>query len=86
MDNITALLHKFSMKSIDVVTIASQNSSNVPNAQAMFENGMTVAELLDSEWSPDIEVSTIITLQTKITFPFINILPLFNMCTDVYMF
>ncbi|XP_015076144.1 uncharacterized protein LOC107020338 [Solanum pennellii] len=44
MDNITALLHKFSKKSVDVVTIASGNSSNVPNAQAMFENRMTVAE------------------------------------------
>lgn len=86
MDNITALLHKFSMKSIDVVTIASQNSSNVPNAQVMFENRMTLAELLDSEWSPDIEVSTIITLQKKITFHFIHILPLIYMCTNVYMF
>ncbi|XP_069143289.1 replication protein A 70 kDa DNA-binding subunit D-like [Solanum lycopersicum] len=56
MDNITALRHKCSKKSVDIVTIASGNSSNVPNAQAMFENGMTVAELLDSEWSPDIEL------------------------------
>ena len=43
MDNITALLHKFSKKSVHIVTIASGNSSNVPNAQAMFENRMTVA-------------------------------------------
>uniref|UniRef100_A0A3Q7IIZ4 Replication factor A C-terminal domain-containing protein n=1 Tax=Solanum lycopersicum TaxID=4081 RepID=A0A3Q7IIZ4_SOLLC len=42
MDNITALLHKFSKKSVHIVTIASGNSSNVPNAQAMFENRMTV--------------------------------------------
>ena len=43
MDNITALRHKCSKKSVDIVTIASGNSSNVPNAQAMFENRMTVA-------------------------------------------
>ncbi|XP_019071500.1 replication protein A 70 kDa DNA-binding subunit D-like [Solanum lycopersicum] len=49
MDNITALLHKFSKKSVHIVTIASGNSSIVPNAQDMFENWMTVAELLDSE-------------------------------------
>ncbi|XP_015075483.1 replication factor A protein 1-like [Solanum pennellii] len=66
MDNITALLHKFSKKSVDVVTIASGNSSNVPNAQAMFENRMTVAELLDSEWSPDIE-ECVVTLRAQIT-------------------
>ena len=65
MDNITALLHKFSKKSVDVVTIASGNSSNVPSAHAMFENRMTIAELLDSEWTPDIEFSTIITLRRK---------------------
>ena len=86
MDNITALLHKFSKKLVDVVTIASGNSSNVPNAQAMFENRMTVADLLDSDWSHDIEVSTIINLQKKIILHFINILPLIYMCANVYMF
>ncbi|XP_049388086.1 uncharacterized protein LOC125852387 [Solanum stenotomum] len=55
MDNITSLLHKFSKKSVDVQTIASANASNVPIAQAMFENRMTVAELVDSDWSSDTE-------------------------------
>ncbi|KAH0634781.1 hypothetical protein KY284_037567 [Solanum tuberosum] len=57
MDNITSLLHKFSKKSVDVQTIASANASNVPIAQAMFENRMTVAELVDSDWCSDIEVT-----------------------------
>ncbi|KAH0635799.1 hypothetical protein KY289_035714 [Solanum tuberosum] len=42
-------------------TIASKiygaNASNVPIAQAMFENRMTVAELVDSDWSSDIELN-----------------------------
>uniref|UniRef100_K4D0J6 Replication protein A 70 kDa DNA-binding subunit B/D first OB fold domain-containing protein n=1 Tax=Solanum lycopersicum TaxID=4081 RepID=K4D0J6_SOLLC len=66
MDNITALLHKFSKKSIDVVTIASRNSGNVPDAQAMLEKRMTVAELLDSEWCPDIE-EWVVAIRAQIT-------------------
>ncbi|XP_015075426.1 replication factor A protein 1-like [Solanum pennellii] len=66
MDNVTALLHKFSKKSADVVTIASGNSSNVSSAQAMFENRMTIVELLDSEWTPDIE-ECVVTLFALIT-------------------
>ena len=38
MDNITALLHKFSKKSVDDHTIESANASNVSIAEAMFEN------------------------------------------------
>uniref|UniRef100_K4BZE0 Uncharacterized protein n=1 Tax=Solanum lycopersicum TaxID=4081 RepID=K4BZE0_SOLLC len=54
MDNITALLHKFSKKSVDDHTIESANASNVSIAEAMFENRMNIAELVDSDWSTDI--------------------------------
>ncbi|KAK4731144.1 hypothetical protein R3W88_024132 [Solanum pinnatisectum] len=56
----------FSKKSVDVQTIASANTSNVPIAQAMFENRMTVVELVDSDWSSDIE-ECVVTLRGEIT-------------------
>ncbi|KAH0781486.1 hypothetical protein KY290_001084 [Solanum tuberosum] len=66
MDNITSLLHKFSKKSVDVQTIGSANASNVPIAEAMFENRMTIAELVGYDWSSDIE-ECVITLRAQIT-------------------
>ncbi|TMW80618.1 hypothetical protein EJD97_017759 [Solanum chilense] len=48
MDNIISLLHKLSKKSVDVQSIKSENASNVPIAEAMFQNWLTIAELVDS--------------------------------------
>ena len=48
MDNISSLLHKFSKKLVNVHSIESENASNVPIAEAMFQNWLTIAELVDS--------------------------------------
>lgn len=58
----------FSKKSVDVETICSTNSSNVPIAEAMFENRMTIVQLVHFNWSSDIEVSTMITNHTISTW------------------
>ncbi|KAH0729426.1 hypothetical protein KY289_000614 [Solanum tuberosum] len=60
MDHITSLIQKFATKPIHIQTIESCNGSNIPIAEAMFKNRMTITELLDSDWSYDIEIPTYI--------------------------
>ncbi|WMV07703.1 hypothetical protein MTR67_001088 [Solanum verrucosum] len=58
MDHITSLIQKLATKPIHIQTIESGNGCNIPIEEAMFQNRMTITELLDSDWSYDIEVST----------------------------
>ncbi|TMW85845.1 hypothetical protein EJD97_022390 [Solanum chilense] len=55
MDNITSLIQKFATKIIQIQTIDNANAGNIPLEEAMFSNRMSVTELLDSDWSCDIE-------------------------------
>ncbi|KAH0645096.1 hypothetical protein KY284_032980 [Solanum tuberosum] len=59
MDHITSLIQKFATKPVHIQTIESGNGSNIPIVEAMFQNRMTITELLDSDWSYDIEVITL---------------------------
>lgn len=64
MDHITSLIQKFATKPVHIQTIESGNGSNIPIVEAMFQNRMTITELLDSDWSYDIEVITLNNLRT----------------------
>ncbi|KAH0633138.1 hypothetical protein KY284_035924 [Solanum tuberosum] len=57
---------KYRPKSIQVKTIESANASNIPIEQAMFDNTITVTELLNSNWSSDIH-ECMVTLHVQIT-------------------
>ena len=48
MANVTSLIQKFATKIIQKQIIESANGRNIPIDEAMFENWMTVSELLDS--------------------------------------
>lgn len=47
MNNITSLIEKFTSKPIHIQTIESTKGSNIPIAEAMFQNRMTITELLN---------------------------------------
>ena len=64
MDNITSLIQKFATKIVHIQTIDNTNAGNIPLEEAMFSNRMTVTELLDSDWSCDIEASALISVTT----------------------
>ncbi|KAH0679306.1 hypothetical protein KY284_020391 [Solanum tuberosum] len=66
MDHITSLNQKFATKPVHIQTIESGNGSNIPIAEAMFQNWMTITELLDSDWSYDIE-EFFVTLRAQIS-------------------
>ena len=48
MANVTSLIQKFATKTIQKQIIESANGRNISIDEAMFENRMTVSELLDS--------------------------------------
>ncbi|WMV15291.1 hypothetical protein MTR67_008676, partial [Solanum verrucosum] len=66
MDHITSLIQKFATKPVHIQTIESGNGSNIPIAEAMFQSRMTITELLDSDWSYDIE-ECFVTLRAQIS-------------------
>ncbi|WMV55489.1 hypothetical protein MTR67_048874, partial [Solanum verrucosum] len=66
MDHISSLIQKFATKPVHIQTIESDNRSNIPIAEAMFQNRMTITELLDSDWSYDIE-ECFVTLRAQIS-------------------
>ncbi|KAH0720725.1 hypothetical protein KY285_005598 [Solanum tuberosum] len=66
MDHITSLNQKFATKPVHIQTIESGNGNNIPIAEAMFQNRMTITELLDSDWSNDIE-EFLVTLRAQIS-------------------
>ncbi|KAH0773793.1 hypothetical protein KY290_010930 [Solanum tuberosum] len=66
MDHITSLIQKFATKTVHIQTIKSCNGSNIPIVEAMFQNRMTITELLDSDWSYDIE-ECFVTLRAQIS-------------------
>ena len=72
MDNITSLLQKFSKKSVDVHTIESANASNVSIAEAMFENWMTIVELVDYDNNKQSDRDTIILFVWSSSIYFVN--------------
>ena len=47
MNNITSLIQKFTSKLVHIQTIESTKGSNIPIAEAMFQNRMTITELLN---------------------------------------
>ncbi|TMX03163.1 hypothetical protein EJD97_017922, partial [Solanum chilense] len=47
--NITSLIQQFAKKTVQILTIESANGTNIPIDEAMFQNRMTVSELLDSD-------------------------------------
>ncbi|XP_049382958.1 replication protein A 70 kDa DNA-binding subunit D-like [Solanum stenotomum] len=66
MDHITSLIQKFAIEPVHIQTIESGNGSNIPIAEAMFQSWMTITELLDSDWSYDIE-ECFVTLRAQIS-------------------
>uniref|UniRef100_A0A3Q7IEX3 Replication factor A C-terminal domain-containing protein n=1 Tax=Solanum lycopersicum TaxID=4081 RepID=A0A3Q7IEX3_SOLLC len=56
MDNFTSMIEKFASKQVHIQIIESANGSNIPIAEAMFQNRMTITKLLNSYWSYDIEL------------------------------
>ncbi|KAG5594678.1 hypothetical protein H5410_035910 [Solanum commersonii] len=56
----------FATKPVHIQTIESSNGSNIPIAEAMFQNRMTITKLLDSDWSYDIE-ECFVTLRAQIS-------------------
>ncbi|KAH0712621.1 hypothetical protein KY289_008580 [Solanum tuberosum] len=66
MDHIISLIQKFATKPVHIQTIKSGNRSNIPIAEDMFQNWMTITELLDSDWSYDIE-ECFVTLRAQIS-------------------
>ena len=47
MDNFTSMIEKFASKQVHIQIIESANGSNIPIAEAMFQNRMTITELLN---------------------------------------
>ena len=85
MDNITSPIQKFATKVVHIQTIDSANAGDIPLEEAMFANRMTVTELLDSDWSWNIEVSDLIYLTTLSTLQKIKT-PLFKIkLTSLYI-
>lgn len=64
MENVTSFIQKFATKPVHIQTIQSSIKSNIPIAEELFINRMTITEILDSYWSYDIAVSTLTTLST----------------------
>ncbi|XP_059289430.1 uncharacterized protein LOC132042936 [Lycium ferocissimum] len=66
IDYINSLKEKFSNKSVGVETLQSANVETLPIEEQMFQNRMSICELLESEWSIDIQ-ECIVTVWAKIT-------------------
>ncbi|TMW99058.1 hypothetical protein EJD97_003107 [Solanum chilense] len=49
MENVTSLIQKFATKTVQIQTIESTNGKNIPTDEAIFENKMTVSELMHSD-------------------------------------
>nr|XP_009787500.1 PREDICTED: uncharacterized protein LOC104235438 isoform X1 [Nicotiana sylvestris] len=55
VDYITSLIQKFATMSAGVQTIERSNVNNIPIEEEMFLNRMNIKELLDYDWSPELE-------------------------------
>ncbi|XP_060190423.1 uncharacterized protein LOC132619582 [Lycium barbarum] len=66
IDYINSLKEKYSNKSVGVETLQSANVETLPIEEQMFQNRMSICELLESEWSIDIQ-ECIVTVRAKIT-------------------
>lgn len=56
MENIISLIQKLENKIVQIQTNESANGNNITIDKAIFQNMMIVLELLDSDWSRDIEI------------------------------
>nr|XP_016444328.1 PREDICTED: uncharacterized protein LOC107769610 [Nicotiana tabacum]XP_016444329.1 PREDICTED: uncharacterized protein LOC107769610 [Nicotiana tabacum] len=55
VDYIISLIQKFATMSAGVQTIERSNVNNIPIEEEMFLNRMNIKELLDYDWSPELE-------------------------------
>ncbi|MCD9559146.1 hypothetical protein HAX54_016965 [Datura stramonium] len=65
IDYITSLIQRFANTSVGVQTIVRNNTNNISIEEEMFQNRMTITELLDSDWSADIQECTV-TLRAQV--------------------
>ncbi|MCD7447761.1 hypothetical protein HAX54_034746, partial [Datura stramonium] len=63
---ITSLIQRFANTSVGVQTIVSNNANNISIEEEILQNRMIISELLDSDWSIDIQECTF-TLWAQIT-------------------
>nr|XP_033514504.1 uncharacterized protein LOC104105929 isoform X3 [Nicotiana tomentosiformis] len=66
VDYITFLIQKFATVSAGVQTIEHSNVNSITIEEEMFLNQMTIKELLDCDWSPELE-EYIVTMREEIT-------------------